>query len=69
VVPGTGLDVLEKSQFYCSIQDLNRSSSATILVILLTMLPLTDLKEIQKSILIKLDGSLGLDCLVHERYS
>ena len=32
-----------------------------ILVIVLTIMPFTDLKVIQKSILIKWDGSLGLD--------
>jgi len=54
---GTGLDGLEKRYFSCSSQDL----SAYILVTVLTLLPHTNLKIIQKYILLKLDGRFGLD--------
>jgi hypothetical protein len=46
---GTGLDVLEKRYFSCSCQDL----PVYILVTVLTLLPHTDLKLIQKYILLK----------------
>jgi hypothetical protein len=46
---GAGVDVLEKRYFSCSCQDL----AVYVLVIVLTLLPQTDLKIIQKYILLK----------------
>ena len=56
---GARLDVLEK--YYSSCQDLNTRSSSIYPSHLPTTLPHTDLKIIQKSIIIERNWSFGLD--------
>ena len=58
---GPGLDVFQKRQFCCSVQDLNPRSSSIHPSYCTDHAAPYDLKVIQKSIFINWDGMLGLD--------
>jgi hypothetical protein len=59
VVAGVGLDVLER-RYIAAVKIRTPDLPVYILVIVLTVVPHTDLNIIEKSLLMKKDGSFGL---------